>query len=220
MRQSMRFAALLLLAAAAQASSLTFELPYGQRKCYSEDLAPSTDIRGEVHVAGGRGEMKLDLFVSDAGGTVYFHKSDVNALKFSFKTGVAPSHSKTGTQSYRFCIVNQVHPHSAAASNVARRVTLVVEALDKVRAGDMAKLATQGHVEKVQDKFGEVSRKVDEIIDRIDDLRVQEQALSDVNEDTSRMIMRISVLACLFTIATGALNFMSLKSFFKQKKLA
>eukprot|EP00177_Eucheuma_denticulatum_P006033 GFKZ01011005.1.p1 GENE.GFKZ01011005.1~~GFKZ01011005.1.p1 ORF type:complete len:237 (+),score=6.63 GFKZ01011005.1:202-912(+) len=211
--------------------SLTFELPYGQRKCFSEDLPPYTVTRGTVHVSSGSGEMSLDLFVSDQNGVVQFHKSDVNTVKFSFRSGSYPVHTR---QMYRFCVVNQVHAGSANTmpGSVTRRVTLKVE---PVYEGEMAgreqhqsdgsgtavsRLAKQGHVDKVYQSFLEVSNDVDGLIERMEELRAEEEMLTAANERTAGVILKISVVACTLTIATGVLNFLSLKSFFKRKKLA
>lgn len=200
-----------------QTSSLTFELPYGQRKCFSEDLPPSTTTRGTVHVASGHGEMKLDLFVSDSRGIVHFHKADVDTVKFSFKTSDNDPHSR---ETYRFCIVNQVHPASSTgAKRIVRRVTLSVEIVWE-RDVKLGRVAKQEHVDKVYASFLTVNNEVDGLIEKMDELRAKEQALTDVNERTASTILRISLVACLFTIATGVLNFLSLKTFFKRKKLA
>lgn len=75
-------AALISLLRVFFASSLTFELPYWQRKCFTEDLPPDTVTRVMVHVASGQGEMTLNLFVSDLKGVVHFQKSNVDSVKF------------------------------------------------------------------------------------------------------------------------------------------
>lgn len=198
------------------AQALTFDLAYGQRKCFSEDLPPLTTVRGDVQVASGRGEMRLDLFVSDAKGVVAFHKSDVNMVKYSFQTA---SYDRHTTSPYRFCIVNQVHARAANDGDLSRRVTMKVDVLHKSRAEQFSRLATKGHVSKIQESFQSVSDDVDRLIEVMDELRAKEQELTDLNASTTRTIVRISVVACLFTIATGVANFVSLKSFFKQKKL-
>jgi emp24/gp25L/p24 family/GOLD len=198
-------------------NALTFELGYGARKCMSEDMPPLAQVRGELHVAGGAGDMSLDLFVSNPRGVVYFHKADANAVKYSFKTGAFEAHS---TEAYRFCVVHQVHPNAAVRTDVTRRVSLTADVETPAAKSAIRSLATSDHVSKAQDSFQEVSNEVDTLIARLDDLRVKEQALSEINEDTSRTIVRITVIAALFTIATGVLNFLNLTSFFKQKKLA
>lgn len=210
-------AAVALTIHAVSAGSITFELPYGQRKCYSEDLPPLSTTRGTVHVSGGKGEMSLDLFVSDMRGVVQFHKSDVNSVKFSFRTGSYQVHT---TEQYRFCIVNQVHPDAASTPDLIRRVTLVVDVVNKDREEAVGRLAKEDHVEKVQESFSSISTDVDDLIGKMDDLRAKEQMLTELNEQTSKVIFRISILACLFTVGTGVINFMSLKMFFKRKKLA
>lgn len=203
---------------AAFSNSLTFELPYGQRKCFSEDLPPDIEVRGTVHVASGQGEMTLDLFVSDMRGVVYFHKSNVDSVKFSFRTGHFPSHTR---EAFRFCVVNQVSANAAHPSaRVVRRVTLEVETVKDRHDTSTSRLAKQDQVDKVYSSFLGVQNDVDDLIEKMDELRVKEQKLNDINESTSATIFRISLVACLFTILTGVLNFLSLKSFFKRKKLA
>lgn len=199
-------------------NALTFELPYGQRKCFTEDLAPSTTTRGTVHVASGTGEMTLDLFVSDARGVVHFHKADVGSVKFSFRTAPGPAHVR---EMYRFCVVNQVHPHAAGgAGRTVRRVTLRVEEVQERGELTLGRIAKQEHVDKVYSSFLSVSSDVDGLIEKMEELRAKEQTLSEVNERTATTILRISLIACIFTIGTGVLNFLSLKTFFKRKKLA
>lgn len=211
--------ALLSLLHVSFAGSLMFELPYGQRKCFTEDLPPDTVTRGTVHVASGQGEMTLDLFVSDMRGVVHFHKSNVDSVKFSFKTGHYPMHTR---EAYRFCIVNQVSSNAMhqASGHVVRRVTLEVETVKEHQDPTTSRLAKQDQVDKTYSSFLSVQNDVDGLIEKMDELRAKEQQLSEVNESTSTTIFRISLVACGFTILTGVLNFLSLKSFFKRKKLA
>lgn len=201
------------------ANSLTFELPYGQRKCFSEDLPPNVSVRGTVHVSSGQGEMSLDLIVLDDSGVVHSHKSDVNSVKFSFRSGNYPHHTR---QDYRFCIVTQVKTRGAepAARHVTRRVTLEVDVAPDDTGGTVGRLAKQEHMDKVYQSFLSVSNEVDELIERMDELRAKEQLLTEANELTTKVILRISLVACAFTIATGILNVLSLQRFFKRKKLA
>lgn len=209
--------ALLLLLLATNASALTFDLLYGSRKCISEDIPPLSDVRGELHVSGGSGDMALDLFVSDPRGVVYFHRAEANSVKYSFKSGEFDSRT---TQAYRFCVVHQVHPNAATKTDVSRRVSLDVKVESEKSRVEVDALAKRGHLSNVQEKFQDVYHEVDGLIQKMDELRMKEQTLSEVNEDTSRTVLRVTVLAAIFTIGTGVLNFMNLKSFFKQKKLA
>lgn len=211
-------------------ASLTFTLPYGQRKCFNEELPISGTVRGTIHVSSGAGDMTLDLFVSDSRGAVQFHKSDVNSIKFSFDMSHSAYHqqhqqqqhynSYAGTESYRFCIVNQVHPQASAPKEVSRRVTLDISVVSDMHSEQVSKLATSEHAEKLFSTFASVSSDVDGVIRKLDELRSRELELTQINESTSSTILTISVLASLFTILTGVLNVMSLKSFFKRKKLA
>lgn len=212
-------AALISLLRVSFAGSLTFELPYGQRKCFTEDLPPDTVTRGTMHVASGQGEMTLDVFVSDLQGIVHFHKSNVDNVKFSFKTGHFPLHTR---EAYRFCVVNQVSPNAIQQSSgrVVRRITLEVETVKEPHDPTTSRLAKQGQVDQMYTSFLSVQNDVDGLIEKMDELRATEQVLSEVNESTSTTILRISLVACVFTILTGVLNFLSLKSFFKRKKLA
>jgi emp24/gp25L/p24 family/GOLD len=198
-------------------SALTFDLEYGGRMCLIEDIPPLSNVRGSLRVTGGTGDMTLDLFVSDHHGVVYFHKADANAVKYSFKSGSFEAHT---TMPYRFCVVHQAHPHAAPGMHVARRVSLSVRVDTPAFKEVVDSLAKGGHLSKIQESFQEVSNEVDALIARLDEIRVKEQTLTNINEDTSRTILRITVIAALFTVATGVLNFLNLKSFFKQKKLA
>jgi emp24/gp25L/p24 family/GOLD len=207
----------LLAAAAAAAAGLTFDLEYGARKCVSEDVPPSADVLGELHVSGGNGDMSLDLFVSDPRGVVYFHKAGANSVKYSFKAG---TFAEGTTQVYRFCVVHQVHPNAATRTDVMRRVSLSVKVEGKGVKEEVERLAKKGDVTKAQEKFQDVYRDVDSLISRMDELRALEDTLSTANENTSRVVMRVTFLAAVFTIGTGVLNFLNLKSFFKSKKLA
>lgn len=206
-----------LLAAAACGAALTFDLTYGSRKCVSEDVTSLANVRGEVHVSGGVGDMSLDLFVSDPRGVVYFHRAGANAVKYSFKAG---AFDERLTQAYRFCIVHQVHPNAAARTEVTRRVSLSMNVEGKGVQEEVAALAKRGDVVAAQEKFQDVYREVDNIISRMDELRNMEDALTAANESTSKVVMRVTFLAAVFTIGTGVLNFLNLKTFFKSKKLA
>lgn len=201
------------------ANSLTFELPYGERKCFSEDLPPDVSIHGTVHVSSGQGEMSLDLFVLDESGAVRFHKSDVNSIKFSFRSGSYPHPLR---KDYRFCIVNQVKAHAAqpAARHVTRRVTLEVGVAPGESGGNTGRFAKQEHVDNIYESFLAVSGEIDALIERMDELRAKEEILTEANEQTTVVILRISLVACALTIATGVLNLLSLQRFFKRKKLA
>lgn len=196
-------------------SSITFELSYGQRKCFAEELPPKSTCRGTVHVSAGGGEMTLDLFVSSNHGAVVFHKQDVNSVKFSFETAEYQAHT---LQSYQFCIVNQVHPHSHTTPGTSRRITLKVEVNRHAR--ESLQLAKQEHADKIYSEFSSVSESVHEVIEQLDELREKEKEITLTNERTTTTIFRLSLIACVFTIATGFANFLSLKTFFKRKKLA
>lgn len=206
-----------LSALISSALALTFDLPYGSRKCVSEEVPPVADVKGEVHVSGGNGDMSLDLFVSDPRGVVYFHRAAVNSVKFSFKSG---TFDERQTQNYRFCVVHQVHPNSAARTDVSRRVSLDVSVETAKVKEDLKLLASKGDLTRVQERFQTLYKEVDEIIGRMDVLREREKLLNAANEDTSRVVVRVTIVAGIFTIMTGVLNFVSLKSFFKSKKLA
>jgi len=219
MRTFVLYSATTLLLFATLCTAITFDLPYGQQKCFSEDVSPSVTVRGAVHVAGGRGQgdMKLDVYVTNPQGVVAFHRMDVNAVKFTFKTSSFQEHT---TQAYRICVLHQLERGRAhhAHHKAYRRITLEFE-MAREKAS-MKSLASKQHVDKLHQSFHEVSISVDKLIEGMDDLRMREQALTNVSSDTSSVIVRIAIVACLFTILTGVLNFMSLKSFFKQKKLA
>lgn len=207
----------LALALFAPATALTFDLLYGSRKCVSEDLPPGAEVKGELHVSGGSGDMSLDLFVSDPRGVVYFHRAAVNSVKYSFTSG---SFDANAQQTYRFCVVHQVHPNSAARTDVSRRVSLDVKVDSASVKEDMKLLASKSDVSRVSDKFQGLYQEVDELIGRMEVLRKAEAALSVANAETSRIVLRVTVIAGVFTVLTGVLNFVSLKSFFKSKKLA
>lgn len=221
------FALLLLLTGSvlwssgeASESSLTFELPYGQRKCFMDDLAPNGQVKGTVQVSSGKGEMSLDIFVSDSRGTVHFHKSDINSIKFSFAVPQQPHHDGR-PETYRFCVVNQIHQNAITQDDkVVRKVTLRISYVSSEQSNDMSNLAKSHHAEKLFSTFSSVSSDVDQLIRALDDLRMQERQLTQLNESTSATILTISSLACLFTVLTGVLSFLSLKTFFKRKKLA
>lgn len=197
--------------------SITFELSYAERKCFTEELPAATDAKGTVHVSGGAGEMSLDLFISDMRGTVYFHKQDVNSIKFSFRTAHGQPHEM---KTYRFCVLNQARPHSPASPGSVRRISLDVKAVSQVTHDAFNRLIKQEHADKVYSDFFTVSSEVDSIIEQMDVLRDEEKKLSEINEQTTSMILNLSLIACIFTIATGVANFFSLKSFFKRKKIA
>lgn len=214
-------------------ASLTFTLPYAQRKCFVEEFPISGTVRGTVHVSSGIGDMSLDMFVSDSRGIVRYHKSEVNSIKFSFDMPNSADHqhqqgqqtqqyynSYAGTESYRFCIVNQVHPDAAAPKEVNRKVTLDISFMSHRHEEQVSKLAKSEHAEKLFSTFASVSSDVDGVIRQLDELRTRELELTKMNESTSSTIMTINVMASLFTVLTGVLNVMSLKSFFKRKKLA
>ena len=198
-------------------SSITFNLPYGQRKCFSEELRAASQCRGSIHVASGKGEMSLDLFVTDRHGTVFFHKTNVNSLKFSFQTA---DRDMNVMDTYRFCVVNQVHPHAVHAANVARKVTLEIDVVSKHQDAALARLAKQDHADQLYSDLLSASQQVDSVINALDELRKREQQLTDLNQGTSTTILRVSILACVLTVATGLVNFFALKNFFKRKKIA
>ena len=210
---------LLLALAARTAAALTFDLPYAGQKCFSEDFQPRTTVKGKVHVATGRGgaDMKLDVYVTNQQGVVSFHRADVNTVAFTFVTGDFAAHT---TAPYRVCVLHQTGAYTAhpPAGQVYRRITLDLAAVR--RQADTSTLATKSHADRTIQSFHDVSLSVDRLIDAMDEIRAREQALSDVGTDTSTLIVRISLVASLFTILTGLLNFITLKSFFKQKKLA
>lgn len=179
-----------------------------------------SQIRGTVQVGsgGGGGDMRLDVYVTNPQGVVAFHRADVNAVKFSFQTAAYERHT---TQAHRVCILHQADHRGAPAHGAFRRITINVEVAKVAKdTGKSGSLASREHADRLQQIFRDVSADVDRLIETMDTLRVGEQQLTDINQSTSSLILRISVVACLLTVLTGVLNVMSLKSFFKQKKLA
>lgn len=212
-------AAVLFAMTATLCSAITFDLGYGQQKCFTEDLPPESNIRGSVRVgsSGGTSDMRLDVYVTNPSGVVSFHKADVNAVKFSFKSG---TFEKYTAQAHRVCIMHQVDHRSSAPRGAFRRVTLEIDVATSAPDPTINSLASRQHADKLQQHFHEVSADINRLIETMDELRVGEGKMTSTNSSTSRLILRISVLACLLTVVAGALNVMALKSFFKQKKLA
>lgn len=210
---------ILFLLLATYARAITFDLYFGEQKCFGEDFLPRTSVKGDVHVSTGRGgaDMKLDVVITNSKQVVVFHRAAIHTAKFSFTTG---EYKSTTSQPYRICVRHQVPSYAARPpTDIAayRRVTL---SLHTPRTSqDIAKLASRAHVNRTSQSFREVSFSLERLLQAMHSIRSLEQHLSDIGNSTATLVVCISLLASLFTILTGVLNFMYLKNFFKHKKL-
>lgn len=213
--------AIFLIVAFVCAEAITFDLPYGQQNCFGEDFLPRTTVQTEVHVLTGRGggggvDMKLDVSVSNAGGTVIAHHSDASTVKFSFVTG---HYKSTSSQPYRVCVRHQPNNdmHQPGAVSAYRRVMLSLTPAVKNVDSDM--YLTHDDADQILLSLNNLSRSVANVIKEIDQIRTLEDTLSDEANHTTPMIIRFSILACLFTILTGFINVGFLKALWKKKKM-
>ena len=195
---------------------LSLEVDYGSRKCIYEDFPPNTQVTGEFHVSGGHGEMDLDLFVTDPRGVVFYNKQNLQSQQYSFRTGHYPQHT---TQTFKFCVVHQIHHQASRASRVKRQVSFTIETKRQKGATRSSQVATGKQLETASERFSDIEVELDILLGDLDEMREHEQVISEIGTRTTKTILFYSLLSIVVTLLTGFLNHYYLRFFFKQKKL-
>lgn len=68
------------------AAALTFVLPSGGRRCFTDAVPPATRVYGEIFVTAAHGSMPVDVVVTSDGGAgaVMYRRENVDHVKFAF----------------------------------------------------------------------------------------------------------------------------------------
>ena len=87
-QRTLRWMALVFAAAILMhhAHAIRFVLEKGQSRCFWETFADHSNVLGEYMVATGKGDMRVDLRITDDEGKELFAKTDMDHGKFEFQT--------------------------------------------------------------------------------------------------------------------------------------
>lgn len=215
--------ALLLVATAAAVFSPTAALqlvvPFASRKCISEDLPPSTHVRGDLRVAAGDGDMTLDLFVTDVRGAMVYHASNVISSAFTFVTSPPSSNSpRNALAPYRFCFHHQAAPHEVARRpGVERRVGLIITR--ERHEPRVPGVATSAHVSAVETRMQEVEHLVEGLVSGLDAAGQAAADVEDLQARVRRWVLGTAALGCVVILGVGAIQVWYLRRLFRKKRL-
>ncbi|EDO41239.1 predicted protein [Nematostella vectensis] len=186
------------------ASSLSFTLSSGNRKCLKEEVHKDVLVTGEFTLSDAP-QQKTNLKVTDSTGHVFYKRDDATKGKFAFTTD--------DYDMYEVCFDSETSHGGGSDREVSINIKHGVEAKNYE---DLAK------AEKLKPMEVELKRLEDlgdAIVNDFAYMRQREQEMRDTNESTHSRVLYFSIFSilCLFGLATWQLFY--LRRFFIAKKL-
>lgn len=208
-----------LLTVTRETSALQLGMYFGDRKCFLEDVQSDRPLHIDFHAVGGMVEMELDLFITDALGTVVWHKSGLSHHKVTLDAPDTRSGARVEggprMETYRFCVMHQTLP-GQIDTGAQRRVIFDIwsgrvggKVEDIARLGDVNK--ANGHIKKLEED-------VLDLVGKMDLLKEEEQLLTMRNEYTSRFLIMVNSLASMLVMAVGALQLEAIQGVLRERK--
>lgn len=211
------YIAILWLIALPNASCLQIGMTFGSRKCFTEQIPRGAKVYADFHSSSLATPLEIDVFITNERGVVVAHKSALTAHKFTIDG--SPSNAQGGPrwETYRICLLHQPHPHQVAIEGL----TLISF---KIRAGGAGveekglQILESKHVDFVKDKIRLVEEDLNLVLGRMDDIRVQEEALFRHNRATATQLVSLSSVTSIVIVLIGFLQFDAVKSALRKRK--
>ncbi|KAI0558440.1 emp24/gp25L/p24/GOLD [Gracilaria domingensis] len=165
-----------------------------------EHVPRGSTLYAEVRTSSTTNPLDIDVFVTNERGVVVAHKAAVSDHKFTIP-GSAQTHSNPALEGYRFCFLNQIHPHQVVTKGETR-VSFNVRFGAGGKGVQRVELLKRDQIETTNDKIRNLEDDLNRVLVQMDDLKEQEDILS-----------RIVI------IAIGALQFDALKATLRQRKV-
>eukprot|EP00188_Purpureofilum_apyrenoidigerum_P003601 Plantae.Rhodophyta-Purpureofilum_apyrenoidigerum.ctg382.p1 GENE.Plantae.Rhodophyta-Purpureofilum_apyrenoidigerum.ctg382~~Plantae.Rhodophyta-Purpureofilum_apyrenoidigerum.ctg382.p1 ORF type:complete len:224 (+),score=48.58 Plantae.Rhodophyta-Purpureofilum_apyrenoidigerum.ctg382:177-848(+) len=198
-------------------NEVKFVIPQFGSKCFQETLPVDKEVKCEVFISDGPGDLLIDIFITRMmGGTVIQSRKKVSHEAFSFKTPHPRNPSDT-TEKFRFCFLHQGRSDSY---NEARKIIF------KYRAGVAAvdpsvkeQFAKKDSLEKVEEVLEHAADLFDEVTEELEFMMQLESDLFHETARTSRTVLVYSLFSCVVLILTGGYRYYVATKFFKQMKV-
>lgn len=203
-------------------------LGFGERKCFSEELASDKPVLVDFQAGAGLSDMDIDLFVTDDRGVVVLHQSGLSHHKTTLDSpqkqlllhrqhfqdeAQGPAVSTPGFHTYRFCVMHQALPGQVGAQE-KRRITFAIRSANE----NAWKLARGEHTNNMHSHIQKLEDEVSDLMGKMDALREKERLLTMTNETTSRFLTRVSMLTSLFVMIVGMLQLELTEGVLRERK--
>mmetsp|Transcript_2456 Transcript_2456/g.7328 ORF Transcript_2456/g.7328 Transcript_2456/m.7328 type:complete len:232 (+) Transcript_2456:141-836(+) len=199
------------------ANEIKFIIPQFGSKCFQETLPVDKEVKCEVFISDGVGDLLVDVFITRmVGGTVIQSKKRVSHEAFSFRTP-HPRNPTDATEKFRFCFL---HQGRSETYNEARKIIFKYRAgLTAVDPSISDQFAKKDSLQKVEEVLEHAADLFDEVTDELEFMMQLEADLFQDIKKTSRTVLVYSLFSCTFLVLTGAYRYYVAKNFFKQMKV-
>lgn len=215
-----------------QSYAIRFYLNPGQRRCFTEDLPTGQKINGETRVSGGKGDMRIDVWITTVEGRVLYHKYADDHGKFTFDTPKLPNHRENEwaddyedsyipeDDTYKVCIEHQQVAGRVHEPGTKRAVSIHFnEAMGMQSERQVSRAATSQSTDQLQSSMREIHNTLSAMIGDLAMLESRERFLTKRISGTIRQVTILAVVSLFVICLTSLLQFRYYKGYFQQKKL-
>jgi|EP00161_Ancyromonas_sigmoides_P000603 hypothetical protein len=214
-------ALLCLLAAPLAAVALQFDVPVDKTRCLGEEIVAGELVVGDFfvfkekwHPSGDDTSLTyVDLKITDPnGGEVYARPKATEAGRFTFKGALTGDHE--------FCFTAYLRQDATVPEHYAlirRRVALHLRV--GLEAKDYSNVAKKENLKPLEVEIRKVLDRAATINAMVDEMKVREEEMRTLNEETNSRVMWFSLLSIAALVTLSVFQVYSLKSFFIKKKL-
>jgi len=206
MRRSVFLA--VLAALVVQAVSISFDLPSGKVKCFSEDVPENTLVVGDYKadiIPAGQNRMPVEVQVSDPMEKVLYTQDDVSTGRFAFTSSVAGD--------YIVCF------HNKGLSEFQTQRRAMLDLKHGIDAKDYTQVMKSEHLTEVQFLLEQMQHRTAIIRDDFVNHKFREEKLRDTTEKTCSRVVWFALFTMCVVVVTGFFQSLHLQNFFKRKKI-
>ncbi|EER92205.1 hypothetical protein SORBI_3001G357400 [Sorghum bicolor] len=203
---------LVLLATAAPAGALRFDLLSGHTKCISDDIKVGAMAVGKYHVTGPDSQTqqqlpdshRISLRVTSPYGNSLHYAENVHSGNFAFTA------SENGD--YLACFWAPDHRPPAT-------VAFEFDWRSGVSAKDWSAIAKKSQVEMMELELRKLEENIRSIHEEMYYLREREEEMQELNRRTNSRMAWLGFLSLTICLSVAGLQLWHLKNFFERKKL-
>ncbi|KAI8908770.1 endoplasmic reticulum vesicle protein 25 [Powellomyces hirtus] len=202
-----------LLSGVAQA--LKFDLVAampGTRRCVAQYITDKQMVVGTVLAADGENQkVDIEVFDQSVHSNKYWHKLNIQGeQKFAFT-----AHDDAEVH---FCFTNTLDAGSAVrGAEKKRTITLHIDT--GAEAADLTEEIKNKKLKPVEIELRRLEAILNEVSTEMDELRVREMAMRDVNESTNSRVKWFNTFTLIILIGSGLYQIAYLRRYFQAKKL-
>jgi len=187
-----------------------FDLEPDTTKCFSEDVEIDIKIVGNFLVQAGYKQV-IDVKVTTPSGSEIYSKENADKGLFQFVS------AEQGE--YTVCFRNTLDDRRMNdRRGLKRRITLVLKT--GADAIDFNELAKKEHIKPLEANLRKGEEMLKEIKSEFDYMRVREEQMRDINEDTNERVAWYSIFPIIAMSCLSVGQVYYLRNYFKHKKLA